>query len=169
MVLVLEAVMFFAGVYLLATGSVQLDMLRAQGKNVRYAGGVLLLPLLGGLALGTFIGFAYGQDVPEKLMLNAKFLEISGMFGAIIVSGLLINADRIFAADSGVENSTEAQKRQAAKPRNILTVEEAAAYLKTSTHDIRQLIDQGKLPAARSNGGYAIARSALDELVPEQR
>lgn len=169
MVLVLEAVLFFAGMYLLATGSVQLERLRAHGKNVRYAGGVLMLPMLGGLLLGIVLGIIYGIDVPEKVMLSAMFLRVSAMFGAAIGAGLLINADRDYAADTQTAAPPTAQERQAARARNILNIEEAATYLKTSAQDVRRLIDDGKLPAARSNGSYAIARSALDDLVLEKQ
>jgi excisionase family DNA binding protein len=44
-----------------------------------------------------------------------------------------------------------------------MTIPEAAAYIGQTPADIERLIDQNRLPAARSASGYRIARSALDE------
>ncbi len=54
--------------------------------------------------------------------------------------------------------------RQAAAPPAIMTIPEAAAYLRLTPAEIEQMIDEGRLPAARSPGGFRIARIALDEL-----
>lgn len=58
-----------------------------------------------------------------------------------------------------------APPRQASAPPAIMTIAEAAAYIHVLPAEIEQLIDQGKLPAARSPGGFRIARSALDDLL----
>ncbi len=48
---------------------------------------------------------------------------------------------------------------------NVMTVAEAAAYLRVTESDIMQLIDEGKLPAARIGSSFRIARSAVDDFV----
>ena len=48
-------------------------------------------------------------------------------------------------------------------PKSIMTIAEAAAYIGQTPADIERLIDQNRLPAARSASGYRIARSALDD------
>jgi len=53
--------------------------------------------------------------------------------------------------------------RASAPPPTIMTVPEAAAYLRVTEADIEDLITQGKLPAARTASGYRIARSVIDE------
>lgn len=50
-----------------------------------------------------------------------------------------------------------------AAPKSIMNISEAAVYLGTTPADVERLIDENRLPAARGNGGYAIARSALDD------
>jgi excisionase family DNA binding protein len=50
-------------------------------------------------------------------------------------------------------------------PKSIMSVAEAAAYIGATPADVERLIDENRLPAARSNGIYAIARSALDDYV----
>ncbi len=55
--------------------------------------------------------------------------------------------------------------KQATAPPSIMTIAEAAAYIHVTPAEIDQMIDQGKLPAARSPGGFRIARSALDDML----
>jgi hypothetical protein len=52
-------------------------------------------------------------------------------------------------------------------PKAIMNLDEAAAYLKKPREDVIALIDQGKIPAARANGSYAIARVVIDEYLAE--
>lgn len=52
-----------------------------------------------------------------------------------------------------------------AAPKSIMTVAEAAAYIGQTPADVEMLIDQNRLPAAKGNGGYRIARSALDDFL----
>jgi excisionase family DNA binding protein len=53
-----------------------------------------------------------------------------------------------------------------AQAPSIMSVDEAAAYLRVTPQDILALIDGGKLPAARMGGNnYRIARSAIDDYV----
>lgn len=58
-----------------------------------------------------------------------------------------------------------APAKQPTAPPAIMTIAEAAAYIHVTPAEIDQMIDQGKLPAARSPGGFRIARSALDDLL----
>lgn len=58
-----------------------------------------------------------------------------------------------------------AAPRQATAPPAIMTIPEAAAYMHLTPAEIEQMIDEGRLPAARSPGGFRIARSALDEVL----
>jgi excisionase family DNA binding protein len=46
-----------------------------------------------------------------------------------------------------------------------MNLKEAARYLQTTEEDILQMIDEGKLTAARDNYNYKIAKSQLDELL----
>ncbi|MBN8595002.1 MAG: helix-turn-helix domain-containing protein [Anaerolineae bacterium] len=48
----------------------------------------------------------------------------------------------------------------------VLTVSEAARYLKVTEADVLDLINQGKLPASRiGSADYRIARSAIDDML----
>lgn len=48
---------------------------------------------------------------------------------------------------------------------DIMTVAEAATYLRVSEAEVLQLIDAGKLGAARIGGTYRIAKIAVDDLL----
>lgn len=48
---------------------------------------------------------------------------------------------------------------------NIMTVAEAAAYMRVSESDVLALIDQGKLGAARIGDTYRIARIAIEDFL----
>jgi excisionase family DNA binding protein len=50
---------------------------------------------------------------------------------------------------------------------DILTVPEAAAYLRVTEEDVMRLIDDGKLPAARFGDSFRIARIAIDDFLQE--
>lgn len=57
---------------------------------------------------------------------------------------------------------------QAKQPKSIMNLDEAAAYLNITREGVLALIDASKLPAARNNGTYAIARIAIDDYLAEQ-
>ena len=48
---------------------------------------------------------------------------------------------------------------------DIMTVAEAAAYMRVSEREIMSLIDQGKLGAARIGDTYRIARIAIEDFM----
>jgi excisionase family DNA binding protein len=52
---------------------------------------------------------------------------------------------------------------------DILTVPEAAAYLRVTEDEVMRLIDEGKLPAARMGDSFHIARIAIDDYLKEAK
>ncbi|MDL1902135.1 helix-turn-helix domain-containing protein [Anaerolineae bacterium CFX9] len=50
-------------------------------------------------------------------------------------------------------------------PPSIMTVEEAAAYMRVPEAEVIALIEAGKIGAVRSGGSYRIARIAIDDYV----
>ncbi len=56
--------------------------------------------------------------------------------------------------------------KQAPPPMpSVMTVDEAAAYLRVTAADIQGLIDEGKIAAARTASGFRIARRVLDDFL----
>ena len=58
----------------------------------------------------------------------------------------------------------QAQPAAAAAPAtaDVLTLEEAAAYLKVATADVQEIIDSGELKARKIGSQYRISKSAID-------
>jgi excisionase family DNA binding protein len=48
---------------------------------------------------------------------------------------------------------------------SVMSLKQAARYLQVTEDEVMALIDSGKLPAARDNYNYKIAKSQLDELL----
>jgi excisionase family DNA binding protein len=48
-------------------------------------------------------------------------------------------------------------------PSDVMTLAETAAFLRVSEHDVRQMADEGKLPARRVSGQWRFLKSALLE------
>ncbi|MBZ0277930.1 MAG: helix-turn-helix domain-containing protein, partial [Anaerolineae bacterium] len=89
-------------------------------------------------------------------------LELLMMIGALIVVGALV-----FSAPEA-ERVSATLSREAAFPvsvPSVLTLTEAAQYLRISEAEVIQLIDDGRIAAARIGGNYRIARVVLDELL----
>jgi len=73
------------------------------------------------------------------------------------------------AAMAGMISQAMTGGQQAAQPApaaaaaaDVLTLEEAAAYLKVSTADVQAIIDSGELKARKIGSQYRISKSAID-------
>lgn len=72
-------------------------------------------------------------------------------------------------APAGYRPGRPANKPAPGQPRSIMTVAEAAAYLKLTEAQVEGLIEQGRLAAARNNGQYRIAKLAADDYLEDQK
>jgi excisionase family DNA binding protein len=63
------------------------------------------------------------------------------------------------------QHPLQAQPTTTTRVPDIMTVAEAAAYMRVSERDIMALIDQGKLGAARIGDSYRIARIAIEDFM----
>ncbi len=166
--------------------------IQTAGRHVKAAGVVLMLPSGGALVLSLLIGmfFSGNLNLLSSLLLVISLAEFLAMYAAIAVAYILIvnpdNAPRLPGLLGEIQAGIDTQAgptptRQTAGapsvPRNpapaaqpteskrILSVAEAALYLGMTEVQVLQLIDEGKLPAARANYRYQIARSLLDEIL----
>lgn len=182
-------ILFVIGAWLFYTGKFSFGSTQTQGRHVRAAGVVLMSPESGTLILGVLAGMflAPDQDALMNIVMVLALFEIVTMVISVFVAYILIvdpqNAPHLPGIlgkiqDERHQSGTQAtfvqtgrsvQTPVAPAPKvfgSVLTVAEAAAYMKVADADILQLIDDGKLAAARiSNNSYRIARSNLDELM----
>jgi excisionase family DNA binding protein len=167
-----------------------------EGRHVRAAGAVLMLPAGGAMALSLLIGLFFGANLNLALSLLALIglAEFLSMFVAVGVAYILLfnpaGAPRLPGILGQIQAETAAQEshidhppqaapvlhsqpapsvaRDLLRGKKIMTLDEAAVYLGMTPAQVERLIDDGRLAAARANYRYQIARSQLDDLLAER-
>lgn len=172
MLLICEAILIVLGAYMLLAGRIDINGVRASGRNVRLAGAALMAPLaFGVLAAPLFLQIS-GGTITAELLLAASCVELLVVVGAVSVASSLVRQARAGGqrAPSPMPFTAPFLMRAplaAAAAPSVMTLAEAAAYLRASEQDVLDLIDDGKLPAARVGGAYRIARRAIDDYLAE--
>lgn len=155
-----SGIVFILGLIIVFTGRARLGRNQVEGQRARLIGLILMLPVLISVPLGVVIGLQHANS-SETELLNAlsslSVLEIGGVVLAGIAAIYLINTAEPAA-------TTTARRPGAPDPfANVLTVQEAARYLRVTEQDVIDLINTGRLPAARIGDQYRIARHAIDD------
>ncbi len=111
----------------------------------------------------------------ERLAATADQLSIVELITVFIAIGLaLLNifnapqgeaADAPPAAKAANPFRAQPQPQPTAPVPNIMTVAEAASYMRVSESDVLDLINAGKLGAARIGDSYRIARIAIEDFL----
>jgi excisionase family DNA binding protein len=141
------------GFYLLIVGEVDLGDLQAQGLHVRCAGLLLTLPLV----FWALMSKTFGGD---SLVMNAFMAVTVGVCG--LVAYMVIGNIPLWPAERASGLSTVQSI-----PTRVLTVAQAAKYLRVKETDIVAWIEQGKLIAAHTRDGYLLSRQILDDFAQE--
>lgn len=199
MSIMLFALLVFGG-FLFWQGKVNFGTVQTEGRHVKAAGVVLMLPAVSFLLLSVIMGMLFGANT-NSIQFVLSFLmifQLLMMTVSVVLAYILIvdppNAPQLPSilgdiqrerrgksapppSSSRPKQSPPQQRpaaqrhplerfapQQAVKLPNVMTVKEAAAYMGVTQDEILRLIDAGKLPAARDNAGFRIARSVLDEL-----
>ncbi|NDJ59608.1 MAG: helix-turn-helix domain-containing protein [Chloroflexi bacterium] len=116
-------------------------------------------------------------DDPMAAMDDPAVLQAATQAGIIQLGALVVAVSAsvylIYSLPRDSERSAPAQSSRpvpnmAAAPvpktyPSIMTVSEAAEYLRVGEADIQALIDEGKLAAARTSSGYRIAKQVIDD------
>jgi excisionase family DNA binding protein len=218
----MSLILLVVGAILFVMGRFEMGSIKTEGRHVKAAGIILMLPEGVSLALALFIGLSFGNnpDVISFLFSLLNLLVFVGMIVAVGLAYVLIakpsNAPRLPGilgelqdedgqpGGSGsssrpsidirpfltreektedeptTETGTEAEAPKAETPPPaprpartpprgnypaVMGLREAANYLQTTDERVMALIEAGKLPAARINYRYQIARSQLDDLL----
>ena len=109
--------------------------------------------------------FTLSANVMESIAGTLGMIELIAVFGAI---GLALY--NIYGRTPTDVASKPSQPQQQMRPMpqqvpDIMTVAEAAAYMRVSETDVLELIEQGRLGAARIGNTYRIARIAVDDFM----
>ena len=77
------------------------------------------------------------------------------------MAGMIANAMQSASSNAPAAPAQPAAA-PAAAPAGVMTLDEAAAYLKVSTADVQAAIDGGELKAKKIGSQYRIAKDAID-------
>lgn len=173
--LICEVILIVLGGYMLLSGRIDVGGVHASGRNVRLAGAVLMAPLAFGAVSAPLFWTISGGRITTDLLLTAACVELLVVLGAVSIASQLVRQAHIEGGGADTLAQPSFFPRAHASPAShasqnvptIMTVSEAAAYLRVSEQDVLDLIERGKLPAARVGSEYRIARRAVDDYLSE--
>jgi len=162
-----SGIAFFFGLFLFFRGQLIINNRVIPQNRTRMIGIALMSPLVVGFLAGSIVAQS-GRVIDFDTLQTLALIEIVALIIAIGVVYYLISSTppsetipvppmRPFAPPTAVQPSVP----------DILTVPEAAAYLRVSEEEVMRLIDEGKLPAARIGDSFRIARIAIDDFLKE--
>ncbi|MBI1256767.1 MAG: helix-turn-helix domain-containing protein [Chloroflexi bacterium] len=174
---------FFIGLFILFKGSFRLGNRSVTQAQARTIGFYLMAPLGILFCASTLLVYNYIEFSPDGTFTIAAdaFNYVSNTIGIIelIAVGIavMLVAFTIYGTPAGNAAPTRntapvPQRPQPAAPQptaatapNIMTVAEAAAYMRVTEKEVLGLIDQGKLGAARIGDTYRIAKIAIEDFM----
>jgi excisionase family DNA binding protein len=170
---------FLTGLILLIRGQFRVSSRLIPANRARTMGIILMSPFL----LQFCISFVLVSNIMNVLpdgtvSINQNdfyetvdSLNVLQAIAVAIASGIVIYMIYATPPSAGmpVAGGTSYTPSNAAQSsvHDILTVPEAAAYLRVSEAEVMGLIDDGKLPAARIGDSFRIARIAIDDFLKE--
>ncbi|MFQ3568149.1 MAG: helix-turn-helix domain-containing protein [Aggregatilineales bacterium] len=176
---------FIIGIALLIRGRFTFNDRAVPPEKTRIIAFVLMLPLLVGFCAGLFVLPSMTGTLDLETLQTAAFIEFLAFVAAIVGVAYLIASVPPGTSSGDQPAKDEEAKRfepfQPFQPQmpqpppvldalpKVLSVEQAAAYLRRTPAEVLALIEQGKLPAARDSSGYQIARIALEDYLSEQQ
>ncbi len=156
--LICEGILLLAGLVIFIIGKVRLSSAKVvAGFHARLIGFVLMLPIIIGTILGTFVGVIDPSFIQHWENLPSLFaIELLLVVGSLLIAIIIgLRAPRYVPPETN-------QFYQNIPP--ILTSAEAALYLKVSETEVRPLIGTNQLRAKLIGTEYRIARENLDAL-----
>jgi excisionase family DNA binding protein len=187
----MDLILLVIGIFLWYRGRFKFASIHTEGRHVRAAGVVLMLPFILIFALGIGVMLFMGFEAGINFLFSGPMLilSLSAMVLAVAIAYILIadppNAPHLPGILGQIQD--ERHGKAVEPPRQpvsshpldrlspfgapkrgvvptVLSVNEAAEYMKLTPAEIMGLIDAGKLAAARGTSGFRIARSLLDEM-----
>lgn len=158
-----SGIAFLIGLFLLFKGQFRVANRTIPRTQSRIIALILMAPPVIALCAATFI-LAPGGDVTYDQFLQVGFVEIGAL---VIAIGLVVY--NIFSLPQTPDYTPQTNPAmRPAQPPSVMTVAEAAAYMRVSEQEVLNLIEQGKLAAARIGDSYRIARIAIDDFIAQR-
>jgi excisionase family DNA binding protein len=157
--LICEGIFFVLGIFIMVTGRFKVSRNRTvRGTRARVAGFILFLPGPIALLIGLTIGASLARDpiALRQSLINTTIFEI------IMVVVALIAALIVARTAPETEIVTSGSPIPSQYSPDILTVGEAAQYVRVTDADILQMITSGQLKAVAIGSDYRISREALN-------
>ncbi|GAB1420391.1 hypothetical protein MASR2M15_04880 [Anaerolineales bacterium] len=171
--IICESILLIFGLYFIFTSRVKAFGYDIRGAGVKKAGLVLLAPLAATFVMSFILSYQAIDPVAGTVNMNQiseilyplSILEIILMIGSIAFAFILLQgAYREQSNPSHKENIAHTETKYSSSPAPaIMSLEEAADYLRVQEDDLIELINGGQIPAARIGGNYRIAKSAIDD------
>ncbi len=167
---------FFIGLIVLFKGGFRLGSRTVTQPQARSISLYLMAPLAilfcaSTLLISNYIQFAddgtftIGADAFNYVSNTIGLLELVAVgIAVLLVAVTIYGMPRSSAAPTPQRSKAAAPPTPATAP-NIMTVAEAAAYMRISEKEVLGLIDQGKLGAARIGDTYRIAKIAIEDFM----
>lgn len=158
----------FVGIFLLLRGQLVINNRVIPPKRTRLIALILMSPFVIGLIAGMLM-VTPGSTISFDTLQNAAFIELIALIIAFVLVVYLVTSTppsetKPYMQQHPLGQPTPMQSMPTRVP-DILTVAEAAAYLRVSEAEVMRLIDEGKLAAARIGDSYRIARIAIDDFM----
>jgi len=170
-------ILFFIGVFLLFKGSFRVagrSLVQRQSRTIALT---LMAPLILEFCMssllvynnmqvnndGTFAFTANALDYIGGTLQTADLILVAAAIGLVVF--MVYGAGRTGSSGSVPATAQPQSTPSAARPPDIMTVAEAAVYMRVTEKEVLGLIDQGKLGAARIGDTYRIARIAIDDFM----
>ena len=170
----LSLLIFFLGILILVRGRFRLfgrDVTQPQSRSI---GAVLMAPLVIEFCASTILMYNYEQINPDggvSIDPNA-FIAVADTIGTIELIAVIVAVGyalmNIYSAPQTAASATSSRATAPPTPArapDIMTITEAAAYMRVSEDEVLTLINEGKLAAARIGDNYRIARIAIDDFM----
>ena len=163
-----SGIAFFFGLFLLFRGQLIINNRIIPPQRTRMIALILMAPLVVGLVAGMTL-FSPSGVLDFDTLQNAALIELIALVAAIGAVYYIISSTP--PSSTVPMQSTRPFSPTPITPHvpDILTVPEAAAYLRVSEAEVMRLIDEGKLPAARIGDSFRIARIAIEDFLKQER
>lgn len=172
----LPLISFIVGIVIFFKGSFSLGGRTVVRPQSRTIGLILMAPLVIEFCASSILVTNYAQFTEEGTLTLSQdaFNQVAGTLGMIELVSVIIAVGlalyNIFGTPATNANNTtpSAMPPMRTVPQqvpDIMTVAEAAAYMRVSETDVLNLIDEGKLGAAKIGSTYRIARIAIDDFM----
>ncbi len=162
--IICEALFLIFGLYALLTGRIRISGKRTiVGTRARTIGLLLIAPLIFGFCGGMYVGATQGSAIRDSSLSDLVLLEVVVMSCTLLAAlGLSLTAPETPVVGTP---SNSFPVYGAPSLSTVMTVQEAADYLRVTPAEVSQLIETGQIIARQIGMEYRISKQSLDNFL----